>query len=325
MASIRLSEKLKTNIARNAGQSLTPTELQYLIPSNNDGKLNLTWGRSPMPYPTLQITDKDDPNFGNNGATNFAIERILPEDYTYRCERFAEMHKQFSDIASGPFRLANFTTNSVTHLTWTALIQLPLELIDFELTEPRGVLPMFNHVKDRRFPYDRFFVPCELELFFNEEFLWPSDWISQYNVHYHFSRCYQSNNSHKKDWKARKGTNLHTRIKGDSVIEYTLPLLKWEELPEKFQENIAAAINDRRQFLKGMEFRNSIAEVLEQCNSLKQFLDLWPQGDHLVPTDVLQKHKQKAVPKKAAAPKPQLSDEKKAELSVSLLRAKLGG
>ena len=322
MATVRLSERLKDQIAREAGMSLTPEELLHLVPHKRDGNSAVNWGY-PIDFPTLAITDKDDPNFGENGATKFAIERILAEDYTHRVERMAEMEKQFSDIVAGSYRLADYNYYKIDELNWTALIQLPLELIDFQLSLPSGVLPPFKHWKKRSFPYDRFFVPCEINLFFKEQIYWPYDWDRRLDAD-SFNRDFSATNKSYDNWSARKGTNRYNKTTTGSAIEYTLPILEWEELPEIFREDIETTINNRRQFLKGMEFRSSITEVLEQCTTLKQFLEIWPQGDHLVPDEYLQKHKEKVV-RKTAAPKPQLSNEKRAELSVSLLRAKLGG
>ena len=323
MATVRLTEKLKDKIAQKAGASLAPEELENKVPWNLGGNVGLNWAfHGPLEFPTLPITDKDDPNFGENGATNFAIERILPEDYTHRVERMAVMEKQFSDVVTGSYRLAEYRSIKKDGIKWTALIQLPLELIDFQLSLPSGMTPLFAHWKKTNFPYDRFFVPCQIELYFKEKIFWPRDWVDDLQVGY-FSHSFRPNQTDK-DWKAQKGTNRHNKTTTGSAIEYTLPIIKWEELPEKMRGYIETKINNRRQFLKGMEFRDSIIAVLEQCTTLKQFLEIWPQGDHLVPDEYLQKHKEKVV-RNTTATKPQLSDEKRAELSVSLLRAKLGG
>lgn len=69
-----------------------------------------------------------------------------------------------------------------------------------------------------------------------------------------------------------------------------------------------------------MAFENEIRRILERCNTLKQFFDIWPQGENLVPPAEVYKLTAATSTKKKEII---LSDEVAQELSTSLLKQTL--
>ena len=45
----------------------------------------------------------------------------------------------------------------------------------------------------------------------------------------------------------------------------------------------------------GYKYRQTIKQLLEQCSSVKQFLEAWPAGEQFVPTEALQRMQQKVT------------------------------
>jgi hypothetical protein len=67
-----------------------------------------------------------------------------------------------------------------------------------------------------------------------------------------------------------------------------------------------------------MNFINELSSILERCNTLKQFLNAWPQGENLVPADVMRTYN--APPEKRVNPLEHIAPEVSTELSVALLK-----
>ena len=82
----------------------------------------------------------------------------------------------------------------------------------------------------------------------------------------------------------------------------------------KWQTAIADTEAERRKFM------NELKKILKRCNTLKQFLDVWPQGENLISPTVLAKLHARPVREKK---EPMLSEEASVELSVTLLKRKL--
>lgn len=73
-----------------------------------------------------------------------------------------------------------------------------------------------------------------------------------------------------------------------------------EDIRDQHYERIKER-NDARS-----QYRSAIREILDGCNTLKQLLDRWPEVEHLVPSDVMNKHREPA-PKRGAAAKEAVS------------------
>jgi hypothetical protein len=80
--------------------------------------------------------------------------------------------------------------------------------------------------------------------------------------------------------------------------------------------NYQAGIKKERD--KKMNFINELSSILERCNTLKQFLNAWPQGENLVPADVMRTYN--APPEKRVNPLEHIAPEVSTELSVALLK-----
>lgn len=68
------------------------------------------------------------------------------------------------------------------------------------------------------------------------------------------------------------------------------------------------------------KFMTELKRILKRTNTLKQFLDTWPQGENLVPPDVLAKLNEKPVREKK---EPLITEEASVELSTTLLKRTL--
>lgn len=67
-------------------------------------------------------------------------------------------------------------------------------------------------------------------------------------------------------------------------------------------------------------FMSELKRILKRCNTLKQFLDTWPQGENIVPPEILAKLNEKPVREKK---EPLLTEEASVALSTTLLKRTL--
>jgi hypothetical protein len=81
---------------------------------------------------------------------------------------------------------------------------------------------------------------------------------------------------------------------------------------ENYQAGIKKEENKKRNFM------NELSSILKRCNTLKQFLNAWPQGENLVPADVMRTYN--APPEKRVNPAEHITPEVSTELSVALLK-----
>jgi len=68
------------------------------------------------------------------------------------------------------------------------------------------------------------------------------------------------------------------------------------------------------------EFMDELKRILKRCNTLKQFLDTWPQGENIVPAEILAKLNEKPVREKK---EPLITEEASVALSTTLLKRTL--
>lgn len=73
-------------------------------------------------------------------------------------------------------------------------------------------------------------------------------------------------------------------------------------------------------FAEQLAFEKNIKNILERCNTLKQFFDLWPQGENLVTPSIMSDYNKANVVKKKD---PIITEEVAQELSTSLLKQTL--
>jgi hypothetical protein len=73
-------------------------------------------------------------------------------------------------------------------------------------------------------------------------------------------------------------------------------------------------------FAEQLAFEKNIKNILERCNTLKQFFDLWPQGENLVTASIMSDYNKANVVKKKD---PIITEEVAQELSTSLLKQTL--
>lgn len=77
---------------------------------------------------------------------------------------------------------------------------------------------------------------------------------------------------------------------------------------------------------RAKEFRNTVNEILENCNSLRQFLAAWPAGRELVPSEAMDRLHMKATRKaRAERVREQAGEDKIKALNVDLLTKQLKG
>lgn len=67
-------------------------------------------------------------------------------------------------------------------------------------------------------------------------------------------------------------------------------------------------------------FMDELKSILQRCNTLKQFLDTWPQGENLVSANILAKLNERPVREKK---EPMLTEEASVALSTTLLKRTL--
>ena len=67
------------------------------------------------------------------------------------------------------------------------------------------------------------------------------------------------------------------------------------------------------------EFRDKIKSIVKRCNTLKQFLQVWPQGENLVPENVLKKYHAPTEKRVNPAEEIEIDD----SLSAALIRRKV--
>lgn len=65
------------------------------------------------------------------------------------------------------------------------------------------------------------------------------------------------------------------------------------------------------------DFMDEITRITSRCNTVKQFLDTWPQGENLLPADVLQKFNKKPEKREKI---PMITEEASVTLSATLLK-----
>lgn len=73
-----------------------------------------------------------------------------------------------------------------------------------------------------------------------------------------------------------------------------------------------------KQSKKKSDFVEQISNILKRCNTLKQFLNAWPQGENLVPADVMAKYN--APPEKRINPAEHITPDVSTELSSTLVK-----
>ena len=72
--------------------------------------------------------------------------------------------------------------------------------------------------------------------------------------------------------------------------------------------------------LEQTTFINELKGILKRCNTIKQFLDTWPQGENIVPSDILTKLNVKPIREKKV---PLITEEASVALSTTLLKRTL--
>lgn len=93
----------------------------------------------------------------------------------------------------------------------------------------------------------------------------------------------------------------------------------------KFSQGLCDEISKWRQAIRLAHdeqhaFTSELKRILTRCNTLKQFLDTWPQGENLVPPEVLAKLNEKPVREKK---EPLMTEEASVALSTTLLKRTL--
>jgi hypothetical protein len=92
-----------------------------------------------------------------------------------------------------------------------------------------------------------------------------------------------------------------------------------------FSEGLSDEVGNWRNAVRRVEaerktFLDELKRILKRTNTLKQFLDTWPQGENLVPNDVLAKLNEKPVREKK---EPLMTEEASVALSTTLLKRTL--
>ena len=109
------------------------------------------------------------------------------------------------------------------------------------------------------------------------------------------------------------GTRVELRILYDA--EYVWPTEVIDEVT-KYLTRVKAAESQQTEFLKKLE------SYLKKCNTLKQFLNAWPQGEELVPEHDMNRYREPKVIVKTATSR--LATERDStELNAGLLRQKI--
>jgi len=92
-----------------------------------------------------------------------------------------------------------------------------------------------------------------------------------------------------------------------------------------FSQELSAEVSNWRNAIRKVEserkdFINELKRILRRTNTLKQFLDTWPQGENLVPPSVLATLNEKLIRTKK---EPLMTEEASVALSVTLLKRTL--
>lgn len=83
-----------------------------------------------------------------------------------------------------------------------------------------------------------------------------------------------------------------------SGVNLTIRLLPFEQLPTQVQDHIELWAKASKIALKRDKATRQIRNILDECRTVGQFLSVFPEGQHLLPTSVIQRLHEKA-PKKA--------------------------
>ena len=73
------------------------------------------------------------------------------------------------------------------------------------------------------------------------------------------------------------------------------------------------------------ETKDWVRHLLNKCQTVKQFLDAWPAGENVLPSDVLEKHSQKTKQRNLKADPPTLDEQIITQLNVTVLTKSLTG
>ena len=134
--------------------------------------------------------------------------------------------------------------------------------------------------------------------------------------------CWESGNLIKpvrvpnlQDLLVRYGSTRQIKITGGQSHE------GWEAPMELRNEITKHQLYVERAMTQRTEFQTNLAGYLDKCNTLKQFLNAWPQGEELIPSHVLELHRTPAI-KKPVIPRPAMEFDS-TTLNAGLLRQKI--
>lgn len=122
---------------------------------------------------------------------------------------------------------------------------------------------------------------------------WPSDWLTNVKkvscilIHPTINAEY---NIHASDLiKTYKIPSTHNQVgwNGFDAKRFQCSDALFREYHE-VREGIKKIQEEQKTFC------NKIESIIKRCNTLKQFLELWPQGENLVPPDVMQTYNKPA-------------------------------
>ena len=122
----------------------------------------------------------------------------------------------------------------------------------------------------------------------------------------------------KKLIKSYKLPNLNNVVNWSSdfdITDYPISQSLFDEISKYHARKDKVAREER-------EFKDHLRATLTKCNTLKQFLDVWPDGEELIPAPVLEKYN--TVTPVKAEPKERVDPETTAQLSSILMRRKIG-
>ena len=83
-----------------------------------------------------------------------------------------------------------------------------------------------------------------------------------------------------------------------SGVDLTIWYLPFEQLPTQVQDHIELWAKASKIALKRDKATRQIRNILDECRTVGQFLSVFPEGQHLLPTEVIQRLHEK-TPKKA--------------------------
>lgn len=93
-------------------------------------------------------------------------------------------------------------------------------------------------------------------------------------------------------------TSEHMNHSTHSRIDLTIWYLPFEQLPTQVQDHIELWAKASKIALKRDKATRQIRNILDECRTVGQFLSVFPEGQHLLPTSVIQRLHEK-TPKKA--------------------------